>query len=178
MNENALNEIIEHLEKDLATLHAGRVSPSMLDTVIVMAYNTPTPLNQLATINNQGAQSLVIQPWDASVIKEIEKALRSGTQDYNPVVDGQTLRVNFPPLTEDKRKEVVKIVHQKAEEAHVAIKRSREDEMNQLKNQKQDKEISEDDFFSEQKKIQQSIDTVNSKVKEIALAKEQEIMKI
>lgn len=176
--EKAFQDIISHFEKQLAAIHAGRVSPSVLDHVVVEAYGTMTPLNQLASITNLDAQTLSIQPWDAQVIKDIERAMRTAEGDFNPAVDGTMIRLHFPPMTEEKRKTVVKSVHEIAEDAHVAVKKVREDMMNDIKNQKNNGDLSEDGFFAEQKSIQAEVDEVNGKIKEIASNKEAEVMKV
>lgn len=172
------SQIIQHLEKELISLHAGRVSASLLDDVRIEAYGTLTPLNQLATITNQGAQTLVIQPWDVSVLKQIEKAIHDSTIDVNPVVDGTVVRLNFPPMTEEKRLSIVKLVKQRCEEAHVAVKKVREDMMQDLKKRKTDADVSEDDFFSGQKDIQQQVDAANASIEEHGKRKETEVMKV
>lgn len=176
--QQTFTDIIQHLRKDLSNLQVGRVSPAMLDDVMVEAYGTHTALNQLATITSQGAQLLVIQPWDNSIIKDIERSLRTCGRDYNPVVDGTHVRLPFPPLTEEKRKDMVKLVAKRCEEAHIQIKRGREDLMQELKINKADKTISEDAFFSEQKNIQKQVDDANKQVETVGQEKEADIMKL
>lgn len=170
--------VIKHFEEELAGFHAGRVSPAIFEGLAVEAYNTMTPLNQLASITNQGAQMLIIQPWDSSALKNIERAIHASHIDCSPAVDGTTIRISFPPLTEEKRQSIVKIIKERAEECHIAIKRVREDVMNELKNKKNNKELSEDAFFTEQKKIQELVDLYNKKIKELTAAKEQEVLTI
>ncbi|MDP3971183.1 MAG: ribosome recycling factor [bacterium] len=177
MNDK-FDSTIQFLEKQLATLHIGRVSPAIMDDINVSVYDSVTPLNQLASITNQGAQSLVIQPWDTSIIKNIEKTLHEADQGFSPVVDGTTIRVVFPPMTEEKRKETVKVVKDRCEEAHVSIKKVREELMHELKTKKNDKEISEDDFFAEQKDIQKLVDDYNTIIKDLGIKKEKEILTI
>lgn len=172
------SQIIEHLEKELVALHVGRVSAAILDDIQIEAYGTITPLHQLSTITNQGAQALIIQPWDASVLKQIEKAIHESSIDVNPVIDGTVVRLNFPPMTEEKRLAVVKAVKQKCEEAHIAVKKVREDMMQELKKQKNDTEISEDEFFSTQKDIQQQVDSANTSIEEHGKRKEAEVMTV
>lgn len=175
---DSFEPIIEHLEKELSSLHVGRVSPGAVEHIMVEAYDVQTPITQLASVTNQGAQALLIQPWDAGVLKEMERALHEDPIDASPVVDGQTIRLTFPPLTEEKRKDIVKRVKQKCEEAHVAVKKVREDSLNVIKKQKQDKEISEDDFFAQQKSIQGSVDTFNKQIDDLGQAKETEVMTV
>lgn len=176
--QQIFTDIIQHLRKDLSSLQVGRVSPAMLDDIMVEAYGTQTALNQLSTITSQGAQLLIVQPWDTSIIKDVERSLRTCGRDYNPVVDGTSVRLPFPPLTEEKRKDMVKLVAKRCEEAHVQIKRVREDLMQELKNRKADKTISEDAFFSEQKNIQKQVDDANKQVEIVGQEKEADIMKL
>ncbi len=176
--KDKFDSIIQHLEVELANIHIGRVTPAVLESIMITAYDTDTELKQLASITNQDAQTLLVQPWDASILKDIETGLRNGKKDLNPVVDGNTIRIVFPPLTEEKRKEVVKQMQQICEEAKVSVKKVREDLMNSLKNKKQNKEISEDDFFAEQKDVQKLVDEYNNKIKELGSAKENELMAI
>lgn len=172
------DSILSHFQKDLSTLQVGRVTPSILDDIMVEAYNAMSPLNQVASVTNQGAQQLIIQPWDKSILKDIEKALRTAGRDYNPVVDGVTVRLPFPPLTEEKRRDVVKLVAGKCEEAHVSVKRVREECMNAIKAKKTDKTISEDAAFAEQKTVQKCVDDTNATLDQLAKTKEADIMKL
>ncbi len=170
--------IIEHLRKSLATIQVGRASPVLLEGIMVEAYGTKTPLEQLASITSQGAQALLIQAWDQSITKDVERALRTCGRDYNPVVDGVTIRLPFPPLTEEKRKDLVKLVDERADEAKVHIKLVREELMHTVKSNKTDKVISEDQAFAEQKEIQKQVDHFNQLVTEVAEAKSTDIMKL
>ncbi|EKD75904.1 MAG: hypothetical protein ACD_43C00280G0001 [uncultured bacterium] len=172
------SDVIQHLRKELASLQVGRVSPAILDDVMVEAYGTRTALAQLAAITSQGAQLLIIQPWDASILKDVERALRTCGRDYNPLVDGTTVKLPFPPLTEEKRRSMVKLVSDKCEDTHVQIKRIREEMMQVIKNKKAAKELSEDAFFAEQKSIQKQVDDTNKAVDKIGQEKEADIMKI
>ncbi len=170
--------IIQHIDEELATLHPGRVNPAMLEHVKVMAYGAATPLVQLASITSLDAQTLLVQPYDHSVVKEIEKSLREAGRDYSPVVDGTTIRLPFPPLTEEKRRDYVKMMHEICEQGHVSIKKVREEIMNELKDKKNNKELSEDAFFSEQKNIQKIVDDYNDSIKQRSKLKEAELMTI
>lgn len=176
--EKQFEPIIEHLKQELSNIHVGRTSPGMLDGVMITAYGTNTEINQLASITSQDAQTLLIQPWDVSVLKDIEKGLRDAQRDFNPAVDGTVIRLSFPPLTEEKRKEYVKRMYEICEKSHISIKKIREDIMNNLKKLKQNSEISEDVFFSDQKKVQQLVDDNNAKIEAIAKDKETDIMTI
>lgn len=177
-NSEKFSKIIEHLEKELGNLRVGRAMPNLVENIIIEAYGSKTPLMQLASINVPEPQTLVIQPWDPSVIKDIEKGIHKSSLDLNPVVDGKIIRINFPPLTEEKRRELVKIVGQKVEEAKISIKNVREESIRELKKQEKDKEISEDQKFKEEKELQKTVDEFQQKIKNIAEKKEKELMTI
>jgi len=172
------SDIIQHLRKELSSLQVGRVSPAILDDVMVEAYGTRTALASLASITSQGAQMLLIQPWDSSIIKDVERSLRTCGRDYNPAVDGTTVKLPFPPLTEEKRKDMVKLVEKRCEDTHIQIKRMREELMQEIKDKKADKSMSEDVFFAEQKKIQKDVDEANAEVERVGKDKEADIMKL
>lgn len=173
-----LEPIQQHLQKELSTIQVGRVSPAAVEGVLVEAYGTKTPLEQLASITSQGAQLLLIQPWDRSVIKDVERALRTCGRDFNPVVDSAVIRLPFPPLTEEKRHELVKLVAHKAEDSKVKIKLVREELMHEVKTKKADKTISEDQAFADQKDIQKQVDQYNQAITQLAEAKSADIMKL
>jgi ribosome recycling factor len=170
--------ILGHFQKELAGLQVGRVSPAILDDVMVEAYGTHTPIPQVASVTAQGAQMLLIQPWDSSITKEVERALRICGRDYNPSVDGAVVRLPFPPITEDKRKSIVKLVAERAEEAKVQIKLVREDLMKAVKAAKADKTMSEDQAAAEQKEIQKLVDHYHKSITDLADSKSADIMKI
>lgn len=171
-------KIIEHLEKELSNLRVGRAMPNLLENIIIEAYGSKSPLMQLASINVPEPQTLVIQPWDPTLIKDVEKGIRKSNLDLNPVVDGKIIRISFPPLTEEKRKELVKIVGQKVEEAKISIKNVREEEIKELKKKEKDKEISEDEKFNAEKDLQKIVDEFQQKIKAVAEKKEKELMTI
>ena len=171
-------DIITRLDKELATIQAGRVNASVLDDIQVEVYGTRSPLQQVATITNQGPQNLIIQPWDPSIVKDIERAIRTCGRDYNPAVDGTSLRLPFPSLTEEKRRSLVAIVQNHVEEAHVAVKRLREELMNDLKKQKADKTLSEDQFFAKSKGIQKDVDDCNKTIDEHGERKSKQLLTI
>lgn len=167
---------LEHLLSELATVRTGRANPSLVENVLVDSYGTNTPLQQLATISVPDAQSIVIQPWDKNVLKDIEKAIQNSQLGLNPVNEGEIIRLPIPPLTEDRRKELSKIVNQKVEDSRVSIRNIREDTWRIIKDQKASGEISEDDMYTQQKDLQKVVDEFNSKVKNIGEEKEKEIM--
>jgi len=174
--KNEMEKSIDALEKEFSRVRTGRASVSLLDGVRVDYYGTPTPLNQLATISIPDPRSIVIQPWDASVLKEIEKAIQKADLGLTPGNDGKIIRVAIPPLTEERRKELVKVVKKMAENAKIAIRNHRRAANDALKTLKNDKKISEDDFFKSQDEVQKVTDDYIKKCDELAKRKEDEIL--
>lgn len=172
-----MEKSIEALEKELSRVRTGRASVTLLDGVRVDYYGTPTPLNQLATISIPEPRLITIQPWDASVLKEIEKAIQKADLGLTPSSDGKIIRVTIPPLTEDRRKELVKLVKKMAENAKVAIRNHRRKANEDLKTLKNDKKISEDDYFRAQEEVQKKTDDYIKKCDDLASRKEEEILK-
>ena len=172
-----MGKSIESLEKELSRVRTGRASVTLLDGIRVDYYGTPTPLNQLATISIPEPRLITIQPWDASVLKEIEKAIQKADIGLTPSTDGKIIRVAIPPLTEDRRKELVKLVKKMAETAKIAIRNHRRKTNDDLKALKNDKKISEDDFFKNQEDVQKITDDYIKKCDELAARKEEEILK-
>ncbi|MCX8045082.1 MAG: ribosome recycling factor [Desulfobacterota bacterium] len=171
-----MDKSIEALEKELSRVRTGRASVTLLDGVRVDYYGTPTPLNQLATISIPEPRLITIQPWDASVLKEIEKAIQKADLGLTPTSDGKIIRVAIPPLTEDRRKELVKLVKKMAENAKVAIRNHRRKANDDLKALKNDKKISEDDYFKGQEEVQKKTDDYIKKCDDLAKRKEDEIL--
>jgi len=172
-----MEKSIEALEKELSRVRIGRASVTLLDGIRVDYYGTPTPLNQLATISIPEPRLITIQPWDASVLKEIEKAIQKADLGLTPSSDGKIIRVAIPPLTEDRRKELVKLVKKMAENAKVAIRNNRRKANDDLKALKNDKKISEDDYFRIQEDVQKKTDDYIKKCDDLASRKEEEILK-
>lgn len=169
---------IKHLYQELDSIRTGRANPTIVENLIIDYYGTQTPMQQLATISVPDPSSLVIQPWDKAVIKEVEKAIRDADLGINPVVDGDIIRLPIPPLTEERRKEIAKIVSQKVEEARISIRNVREDIWREIKEKKSGGEITEDDMFSQQKDLQKIVDEYNQKIKKTGDKKESEVMTI
>lgn len=176
--KSQFNKAIEHLKEEISRLKSGQAVPSVLEGVEVEAYGTRTPLAQLASINNQGPRTLIIQPWDQSIAKEIEKAIISSNLGLNPISDKNVIRINFPQLTEESRKETVKLLHEKLEQAKVSIRKIREEYLRTLKSQEREGAVSEDDYFEEEKELQKEIDNYNGAIKELGQKKEEELMTI
>jgi len=171
-----MDKSIESYEKELGKVRTGRASLSLLDSVRVDYYGTPTALNQLANVSIPEARLITIQPWDAQVIKEIEKAILKADLGLTPNSDGKIIRVSIPPLTEDRRKELVKMVKKISEAAKVSVRNHRRKVNDDLKAAKNDKQISEDDMFKSQEEVQKVTDEYVKKCDEIGDKKEKEIM--
>lgn len=176
--ENKMSKAIAVLENDLASIRAGRANPAILDKITVEYYGAQTPLAQIGTISVPEARSLVIQPWDASVLKEIEKAILASDIGITPNNDGKVIRLNFPPLTEERRKELSKSIAKRGEEGKVAIRNIRRDSLEQFKKQKKDGEITEDDLKDLEEKIQKLTDKFVKEIDTIIAAKTKEIMEV
>ncbi len=173
-----MEKSIEAFRNELNRIRTGRSSASLLDGVKVSYYGTPTPINHLATISVPESRLIVIQPWDPKTIGEIEKAISKSGLGLNPTNDGKVIRINIPPLTEERRKELLKVVKRYAEDAKVAIRNIRRDTNDQLKKMEKNKEISEDDLFRAQEEVQKIVDEHIEKINEILSRKEKEIMEI
>ena len=173
-----MEKCLNSLERDYKAIRAGRANPAILDRVTVDYYGTPTPINQMAAISVPEPRMLMIQPWDASTLKEIEKAINTAEIGINPSNDGKAIRLVFPPLTEERRKELVKDIAKRSEEAKVAIRNVRRDAMDDIKKLKKNNEITEDDQKTGEKKLQYITDSYVKEAEEMEKKKEQEILSI
>lgn len=176
--ENRMKKTIEHLVKDLAGLRAGRAHPALLDRVLVDYYGTPTPVNQLGNIGVPEPRLLVIQPWDKTAIPEIEKAIRRSDLGVNPSNDGNVIRIQIPALTEERRRELVKVVRKRAEEARVAARNLRREANDAIKALEKEKAISEDQGKKRLDEVQKLTDNTIKEIDRILQAKEKEIMEV
>jgi ribosome recycling factor len=167
---------LDSLKREFSKVRTGRASISLLDGMKVDYYGTLTQLNQLATLSVPEPRLITIQPWDATVIKEIEKAIQKSDLGLTPVNDGKLIRVSIPPLTEQRRVELVKVVKKMAENGKVSIRNHRRDINEELKQKKKDKEVSEDEFFMGQKEVQDITDDYIKKCDDLTQAKEKEIL--
>ncbi len=182
---DAVKEFKESIEKtlsfykeELKGVRTGRASVAMFDNIKVDYYGTPTPLAGVATLSAPEPRLVTITPWDANMIKEIEKAVLNSQMGFNPSNDGKVIRVPFPQLTEERRKELVKIVKKMGEDAKVAIRNERRDANEKIKKQEKNKEISEDESKKLQDDVQKQTDIAIKKIDEITDAKEKEVMEI
>ena len=176
--EEKMNKTIDALEREYKSIRAGRATAAVLERISVDYYGVPTPIQQMAAISVPEARTLLIQPWDASTLKEIEKAILTSDIGINPQNDGKLIRLNFPPLTEERRKEIVKDVRKKAEDSKIAIRNQRRGALDDLKALKKNNEITEDDESNGEKKIQNLTDKFCKEIDSIAASKEKEIMEI
>ena len=179
--ENAdkkMNKTINALTSEFAGIRAGRANPAVLDKIMVDYYGSPTAINQLAATSVTEARTLTISPWDQSVVHAVEKAIQSSDLGINPQTDGKVIRLIFPPLTEDRRRDIVKDIKKMEEEAKVAIRSIRRDSMDKLKALKKNGEITEDDLKDAEKKMQNQTDKFIKEIESISQVKEKEIMEI
>ena len=176
--EERMGRRIDHLCTEYAEIRAGRANPAVLDKVKVDYYGTPTPINQLAAVSVTEARTLTIQPWDASILRQIEKAIQKSDIGINPMNDGKVIRLIFPPLTEDRRKEIVKDVQRVAEDTKVQIRNVRRDTIEKLKGMKKSGELTEDDLKLAEKKTQELTDKLVKKVDKISADKQKEILEM
>ena len=176
--EGKMRKSIDFFSHELAGMRAGRANPSVLEKIRVDYYGVPTPINQLANISVPEARMLVIQPWDVSILTEIEKAIQKSDIGIMPNNDGKLLRLNFPPLTEERRKELAKFVRKRGEEVKVAVRTVRRDALEVYKTQKKNSEITEDDLKDIEKDIQELTDKYIKEIDEIVEAKEKEILEV
>lgn len=177
-SEEKMAKSIDVLKKDLASLRAGRANPALLDKVVVDYYGVPTPVNQMANISVPESRLLVIQPWDKSTISSIEKGIMKSDLGLTPNSDGAVIRISIPQLTEERRKELVKIVKKKAEEARVAVRNVRRETNDMIKELEKEHEISEDESKRSLEEAQKVTDKFIKKVDEVMANKEKEIMEV
>ena len=176
--QERMEKVIDNLETNYSEIRAGRANPAILNRVSVEYYGVPTPINQVASVSVPEARLIVIQPWDRSILSQIEKAIEKAEIGIHHMNDGGVIRLSFPELTEERRKEIVKDVKKTAEEAKVAVRNVRRDEMDEAKAKLKNKEISEDEEKALEDKIQKETDKYVAKIDEIADKKEKEIMSV
>ena len=176
--ENKMKKTCEALNTQLATIRAGRANASVLDQIEVDYYGVPTPVQQVATIATPDPRSLLIQPWDASLLKPLEKAILASDLGINPQNDGRMIRLVFPPLTEERRKDLIKQTKKYVEESKVAIRNIRRDAIDKFKKQQKTSEITEDDYKIAEKDIQKLTDDYIKELDGICAKKEKELTEI
>ncbi len=173
-----MDKALDHLAEEFGAVRAGRANAKVLDRITVEYYGSETPLNGVATISTPDARTLVIQPWDTTLLKEIQKSIQASELGINPQNDGKVIRLIFPQLTEERRKELTKQVKKYAEEAKVAMRNIRRDGMDYVKKLKKDSEITEDEQKKAEKDLQDLLDKYVKKADEALAAKEKELMSI
>jgi ribosome recycling factor len=176
--KSKMEKSLEALRRDLSRVRTGRASLALLDGIRVNYYGVPTPLSQVASLSVPESRTISIQPWDAKMLGEIEKAIQKSDLGLTPLSDGKIVRINIPPLTEERRKELVKVTRRMEEECKVALRNIRRDANEQLKTAKKDKAVSEDEQFKFQEEVQKLMDKSIEKAEEIIKTKEKEILEV
>jgi ribosome recycling factor len=176
--EARMSDAVEAMDKDFNHIRTGRASTSLVERVSVDYYGTATPLNQLASISVPESTSIVIQPWDRGVLGAIEKAIQKSDIGITPNVDGTVVRLNIPPLTEERRKELVKLVHKRMEEAKVEIRNHRRDELDTIRQREKDGEIGSDESHRQQEALEKMTHKWTDEVDRVGAAKEAEVLEV
>ena len=177
-SETKMKKAVDSLQMDLRAIRTGRASPALLERIRVDYYGSPTSLVELASVSAPEPQQLLIRPWDATALKEIERAILASDLGLTPSNDGKVIRLIIPALTEDRRRELSKVVAKRVEEARVTVRNCRRDALGELKEQEKDKSISEDDFYVAKDDLQKLTDEYIVEVDKVGKAKEEEIMEI
>lgn len=176
--EDKMTKTISVLKQELGVIRAGRANPAMLDKVSVDYYGSPTPLKQMAGVSSPDPRTIMIQPWDKTVLKDIEKAILSSDLGFNPSNDGEVIRISIPQLTEERRKELVKLASKTGEQAKVALRNERRDANDKIKKLEKSGELGEDDAKKALDEVQNIIDKYTKEIDSIVAKKEKEIMEI
>lgn len=176
--KQSLETVLLYTKSELGKLRAGRASVELVEGVMVEAYDAKMPLNQLATLSVPEARLVVIDPWDKTLLKPIESALRLSLPDINPVVESNFIRIPFPAPSEERRRELAREAGKIVEEGKVKIRRVREEHLKAFKEKKEESEISEDQFFRQKEELQKMVDEYNKKLEEMGERKEEEILKV
>lgn len=176
--ESRMQKAVDRLVTDYSEIRAGRANPNVLDKVMVDYYGTPTPINQVGSVSVAEARILVIQPWDKGLLNPIMKAIQASDIGINPQNDGNVIRLTFPQLTEERRKDLAKGIAKRGEEAKVAVRNIRRDEMDVLKKAKKANELTEDDLRDEEEKLQKLTEKICKQIDEISANKTKEIMSV
>jgi len=176
--EEKMKKAIQVLKEDLAGLRAGRANPAILDKITVDYYGVPTPINQLGSISVPEARVIVIQPWESKILKDVEKAIQKSDIGINPNNDGKVIRLVFPVLTEERRRELTKSVKKHGEDTKVAVRAVRRDAIEKFKTQKKNSEITEDDLKDAENEVQKLTDKYVAEIDKIVEMKEKEIMEV
>jgi ribosome recycling factor len=173
-----MEEALAAMRREFSTVRTGKATPALLDMVRVDAYGTKLPLNQVATVTTPESALIVVQPFDRSVIRDIERGIQSAGLGFNPTNDGNVIRVPIPPLTEERRREYAKMLHKMAEEGRVSIRHARQEARDQIKHRLKDHELAEDEGHKEMDEVQKMTDQYIAKIDELLKHKEQEVMAV
>jgi ribosome recycling factor len=176
--DDRMGKAVEILQRDLGTLRTGRATPALLENLTVDYYGSPTPLNQIATISAPEARLLMIQPWDKQALRDIEKSLLKSEMGFNPSNDGNIIRVPVAPLTQERRKEMVKVLKRKIEDGKVAVRNVRRDALEHLRSMEKNKLVSQDDNRRAQDTLQKTTDSNIAQIDQVSGVKEAEIMQV
>lgn len=177
-SEGHMKKAVQALQDELASIRTGRASPALIEHLHVEAYGVSTPLNQLASISAPEARLLVVQPWDPHLLGAIEKAILKSDLGLNPSSDGRVIRVVIPYLSEERRKELIKVTHKKVEEGRITVRACRHEALSSMEKMEKNKEISEDDFKRGKDRLQKLTDTYIAKVEQVGAHKEEEILEV
>lgn len=180
MAEGALEfqKVLQHLKEEFSRLQMGRANPSMIENIMVELYGVNQPIKAVGSISVPEPRTLVIQPWDKSALAPIEKAIVGVGLGLNPVNDGTTIRINFPALTEERRKDLTKHVKQLTEKARISVRTARQDVHSKFKEMKNNDQMTEDDLHFTEKKLQEKVDQINADIDKLATTKEQDVMTV
>ncbi len=173
-----MQKAFDHLKNEYAALQIGRASAALVEDILVECYGAQSPLKQSANISCPDAKTVRVEPWDKSLIGDIEKALQESNIGINPQNMGEYILLPIPPMTEDRRRQLAKLVHELAENAHIAVRQARQDALKKVKAQKDNKEISEDEAKSQEKEIQEKVDEMNKQIDTTSKNKETEVMSV
>ncbi len=176
--QQQFDQAATHFTEELRRLQIGRASSGLVEHVDIEAYGTVQPLKNLASISIPDSRTIQIQPWDSSIIPFVEKAIRSTGFGFNPSNDGKLVRIPIPPLTEERRKDLTKLIHASAEEARIVVRNARHEAHSSLRELEKHKQIGEDDLMHAEKRLQEFVDKANSKIDQLAKNKEEEMMQV
>jgi ribosome recycling factor len=176
--DNKMQKTVQVLKREMETIRSGRATSALVDQITVEAYGTNTPLSQLASISVPEARLLLIQPWDRSIVGNVQKAIQKSDLGLNPMSDGEVIRLVIPPPTEERRKELVKVVHKRVEDAKIAVRNVRRDALEELRKLEKDKKVSRDDNVRATDKLQKLTDRFIAEVSRVGADKESEIMEV
>ena len=176
--DSRMSKSVEVLNRDLTSIRTGRATPALLENLVIDYYGVPTPLNQIAAVSAPEASLLMVQPWDRQALKDIEKSLQKSEMGFNPSNDGTIIRVPVPPLSQERRKEMVRVLKKKIEDGKVAVRNVRRDALEQLRSMERNEYLSQDDNRRAQDRLQKTTDACITLMDQVSAGKEAEIMQV